>query len=47
MRPQSRTLPKKVYKKPQLLVYGNLTEMTLSAGKTGAMDGLKGNKTGP
>jgi hypothetical protein len=42
-----RNSPKKPYRKPQLLVYGNLTEMTLAAGMMGKMDGLRGRKTGP
>jgi hypothetical protein len=39
MKLQSRTLTKKPYQKPQLLVYGNLTEMTRGAGMAGQMDG--------
>jgi hypothetical protein len=35
---------KKPYQSPKLLVYGNLTEMTLTAGRSGAKDGGKGNK---
>lgn len=39
MRPESPKLPKKPYRKPQLLVYGDLTEMTRTAGMAGMMDG--------
>ena len=39
MRSQSPTLPKKSYQKPQLLVYGDLTEMTRGGGMMGKMDG--------
>jgi hypothetical protein len=49
MRPQSEAPAKKPYQKPKLLVYGNLTEMTLSKGSTGTADGSKGlgmRKTG-
>jgi hypothetical protein len=31
--------PKKVYQAPKLQVYGDLTEMTQSAGPRGKMDG--------
>lgn len=44
-----QTLPKKPYRKPQLFVYGDLTEMTRSSGSMMAqLDGAtKGNrKTG-
>jgi hypothetical protein len=40
MRPQSEASAKKPYQPPKLLVYGNLTEMTL------AMSGMKGNLDG-
>ncbi len=39
MKPQSPKLPKRPYRKPQLMVYGDLTEMTRSAGMMGIMDG--------
>jgi hypothetical protein len=38
---------KKAYKAPTLRVYGNLTELTMSSGMKGNLDGGKGNnKTG-
>lgn len=40
MRPQSEASAKKPYLAPKLLVYGNLTEMTLTMG------GMKGNLDG-
>lgn len=40
MRPQSELSAKKPYQAPKLLVYGNLTEMTLT------MSGIKGNLDG-
>ncbi len=49
MRPEPPKLPKKQYRKPQLVVYGDLTEMTRSAGSMmSQLDGAtKGNrKTG-
>jgi len=42
MRPQSEAPAKKPYQQPKLLIYGNLTEMTLSFGN---MHNLDGNKT--
>jgi len=40
MRPQSEASAKKPYQPPKLLVYGNLTEMTLTmAGMKGHLDG--------
>jgi hypothetical protein len=42
MRPQSEASAKKPYLAPKLLVYGNLTEMTLTmAGMKGNLDGSK------
>lgn len=42
MRPQSEASAKKPYQAPKLLVYGNLTEMTLTMGrKKGNLDGGK------
>ena len=42
MRPQSEASAKKPYQQPKLLIYGNLTEMTLAmAGKKGHLDGSK------
>jgi hypothetical protein len=42
MRPQSEASAKKPYQAPKLLVYGNLTEMTLTkAGTKGTLDGSK------
>ena len=42
MRPQSEASAKKPYQPPKLLVYGNLTEMTLAmAGSKGNLDGGK------
>ena len=42
MRPQSEAPAKKPYRQPKLLIYGNLTEMTLTkAGMTGNLDGSK------
>lgn len=42
MRPQSELSAKKPYQAPKLLVYGNLTEMTLTmAGNKGNLDGGK------
>lgn len=38
-----RLPPKKAYEAPKLLVYGDLTEMTKSGGKTGMADMAKGN----
>ena len=35
--------PKKIYGAPKLLVYGDLTEMTKSGGKSGMADMAKGN----
>jgi len=42
MRPQSEASAKKPYQAPELLVYGNLTEMTLT--KTAAKGNLDGSK---
>jgi hypothetical protein len=39
MRPQPEASAKKPYQPPKLLVYGNLTEMTLSKGAMGNLDG--------
>ncbi len=42
MRPQSEASAKKPYQAPKLLVYGSLTEMTLTmAGMRGNLDGSK------
>jgi hypothetical protein len=42
MRPQSEASAKKPYQPPKLLVYGNLTEMTLTmSGNQGNLDGSK------
>jgi hypothetical protein len=42
MRPQSEASAKKPYQPPKLLVYGNLTEMTLTmSGNKGNLDGSK------
>jgi hypothetical protein len=42
MRPQSELSLKKPYQAPKLLVYGNLTEMTLTmAAKKSNLDGSK------
>ena len=42
MRPQSEASAKKPYQAPKLLVYGSLTEMTLTmAGNKGNLDGSK------
>jgi hypothetical protein len=42
MRPQPTIPAKKPYQAPKLLVYGNLTEMTLTMGGTkGHLDGGK------
>jgi hypothetical protein len=42
MRPQSEASAKKPYQAPKLLVYGNLTEMTLTmSGTKGQFDGSK------
>ena len=41
---RERKLPsKKTYEAPKLLVYGDLTEMTRTGGKTGMTDMAKGN----
>jgi hypothetical protein len=42
MRPSAKPA-KKPYQSPKLLIYGNLTEMTLHNGRKGAPDGGKGN----
>jgi hypothetical protein len=41
MRPQSEVSAKKPYQAPKLLVYGNLTEMTLTKSGPGNLDGGK------
>jgi hypothetical protein len=43
MRPQSEAPAKKPYQQPKLLLYGNLTEMTLSKGNSmiAHLDGAK------
>jgi len=41
MRPQYEASAKKPYQPPKLLVYGNLTEMTLSKSNMGNLDGNK------
>ena len=41
MRPQSEISAKKPYQAPKLIVYGNLTEMTLTMGNKGDLDGGK------
>lgn len=38
MRPSAKPA-KKPYQSPKLLIYGNLTEMTLTAGRKGISDG--------
>ena len=45
MKPHSQIPPKKPYRKPQLLVYGDLTEITRGAGMSGMLDAVMG-KTG-
>jgi hypothetical protein len=42
MRPSAKPA-KKPYQSPKLLIYGNLTEMTLKNGRKGAPDGGRGN----
>jgi hypothetical protein len=44
MRPSAKPA-KKPYQSPKLLIYGNLTEMTLGNGRRGAIDGGRGLKT--
>lgn len=46
MRPQSPAIQKKPYQRPQLLVYGDLTEMTGGAGMMKMMDSGIMGKTG-
>jgi hypothetical protein len=41
MRPQSELSAKKPYRAPTLLVYGNLTDMTLAKGNMSNLDGAK------
>lgn len=41
MRPQSEASAKKPYQAPKLLVYGSLTEMTLTKSNKGHLDGSK------
>jgi hypothetical protein len=42
MRPQSEAPAKKPYQQPKLLIYGSLTEMTLTmSGNRGQLDGSK------
>jgi len=41
MRPQPELSAKKPYQPPKLLVYGNLTDMTLAKGNMGHLDGAK------
>lgn len=42
MTPQSEASAKKPYQPPRLVIYGNLTEMTLTmAGNKGHLDGSK------
>jgi hypothetical protein len=41
MRPQSELSAKKPYRAPKLIVYGNLTEMTLTMGNKNNLDGSK------
>lgn len=41
MRPQSEASAKKPYQAPKLLVYGSLTEMTLTMAGKGNFDGSK------
>jgi len=36
---------KKLYRKPQLQIYGDIHALTQNAGKVGAMDNFKGFKT--
>ncbi len=38
----AKTVPKKPYQSPKLLVYGDLTEMTKSRGALGKSDGAVG-----
>jgi hypothetical protein len=42
MRPSAKPA-KKPYQSPKLLIYGNLTEMTLTRGRKGNPDGGRGN----
>jgi hypothetical protein len=39
MRPQPEATAKKPYQQPKLLIYGNLTEMTLASSNKGNADG--------
>ena len=39
MKPQLPTISKKPYQAPNLLVYGDLTEMTRAMGNMGRLDG--------
>ncbi len=39
MKSQSAQIPKKPYKAPKLLEYGDLTEMTKARGPRGRLDG--------
>jgi len=39
MKPPVEVPPKKPYSAPKLLIYGNLTEMTLAMSPTGNADG--------
>ena len=39
MKQSSKTPAKKPYQSPKLLVYGDLTEMTKSTGRSGRLDG--------
>jgi hypothetical protein len=39
-------LSKKVYRKPQVFIYGNIREITQNVGNTGMMDGFFMFRTG-
>lgn len=39
-------LPKKPYRTPKLVAYGDLADVTRATGKAGSMDAIKGFKTG-
>jgi hypothetical protein len=43
MRSAAKPAKKKPYQSPKLLIYGNLTEMTQTAGRKGAPDRGTGN----
>jgi hypothetical protein len=43
MRSAAKPAKKKPYQSPKLLIYGKLTDMTLTRGRKGAPDGGHGN----